>query len=475
MSTTPITLLLFGITGNLSLKKIIPSWWYLYTHHLLPESWKIIGVGRRTLAQNDVAKMIEGSLTVDSSFEGDKLFQSFLSNITYISGDVRSDATYDQIVTSLQQEPTSALLVYVSTFPNVYEDVITQLARFKVLRDTHRPWSRLLIEKPFGLDTDSSKRLNTLLAQELPENEIYRIDHYLAKETVQNILAFRFANGVFEHMWNSNHIERIELTYAESGGIEGREEFFNTVGIVRDVVQNHVMQLLSIVLMDEPDSLSPQAIQKERLRVLSDFHVLSSKEVHEQVHFGQYVDSGLLSSVATAVAATFSVENERWRGMPIHVRAGKKFKTNVIEAQIIFKEPQNKMFASKGLQKGNILTLRIQPNEGIALSLNLKRPGLHFEMETVPMSFCYRSGFATLSLVEAYSKVLFDAIEGDSSLFLDADGTDACWRVVEPLLECQSPHPMEIYDHYSWGPTGFSEILPANSEWLEPDLSTCSI
>lgn len=474
-SLSPVSLVLFGLTGDLSRKKILPAWWYLFQRGLLPDKWRVIGVGRRTLSELEMQDLICSSVEKNSPKQELSQLSDFLSNFHYISGDLRADGTYRRVLQLLSDTPQHAVAVYISTLPSLYPEIVAQLKHHQIFRgDT--PWKRLLIEKPFGMDVASSLALNELLQSLLPEKDIYRIDHYLAKETVQNILAFRFANGVFEHLWNHRHIDHIQLTYAESNGVEGREEFYNEVGIVRDVLQNHVLQLLSVILMEEPTVLEAGPIQHQRLAVLSEFSVLSPKEVESKCTFGQYQNSRLKASVPTAVAVELAVQNERWSGVPIYVRAGKKLKTSVIEASIFFKEPLNRMFGAVGQpQFGNVLTIRIQPNEGIALWLNLKRPGLVFAIDRVPMSFCYRSGFASLSLVEAYSKVLFDALRGDSSLFLDAKGTDACWRIVEPFLSADIDRSPTQYPIHSWGPNEFNELLPANRTWLEPDLSVCNL
>lgn len=475
--SSPLTLILFGFTGNLSRKKIIRSWLFLFSRGLLPAEWTLIGVGRRSLSTQELAQMVLESAGTDWDAVSVEQRAKFLSRITYVSGDLQKDAVYIQLNNKLKALPDHSLAVYVSTFPNLYADVITSLQRHKLFTSKVGTWQRILIEKPLGMDTASSSELNAALHELLPEENIYRIDHYLAKETVQNIVAFRFANGVFENMWNSQHIDHIQMTFAESAGVEGREEFYNQTGIIRDIFQNHVLQLLSVLLMEEPNTLEAQQIQQKRLDVLSDFSILSNTAVSEGCRFGQYDGAKLEPLVATAAAVRFTVDNPRWRGMPIYVRAGKRMKTNVIEANIVFKEPLNKMFATQAQpQPGNVLTIRIQPNEGIALRLNLKKPGITFSLGPVAMSFCYRSGFGTLSLVEAYSKVLFDAINGDTSLFLDAKGTDACWRIVEPLLDQHViSNILTTYPPNSWGSDSFAEIMSPPRAWIEPDLSVCAI
>ncbi|MBP7876272.1 glucose-6-phosphate dehydrogenase (NADP(+)), partial [Candidatus Woesebacteria bacterium] len=361
----------------------------------------------------------------------------------------------------------------------LYATIAKQL-RFHHLTENSQGWCRLLVEKPFGVDLETSRALNKELLSVFPEKDIFRIDHFLAKETVQNILAFRFANGVFENLWNSQYVDHIQVTSAEPMGVEGRERFYNDVGVVRDVVQNHVLSLLAIALMEEPATFDPKSIQKERLRLLSQIEVLSETAVGERVKFGQYSQSDqeslLERSVPTAVALRLSVLSRRWHGVPIYIRAGKKLPCRVTELSVVFKEPLNRMFDKTNTkQPPNILTFRIQPNEGIILCINVKKPGFEYGIERVPMSFCYSSSFTDSQLPEAYSKVIYDAIKGDVTLFLDEQGVDASWEAVQSMLVSREEVPAE-YETASWGPESFSTLIQKDGrEWIEPDLSSCSL
>lgn len=473
-----LTIYLFGGTGDLSRKKLIPALYYLFTKKLIP-AFRIIAIARQRLTSEEYWQR----LTSDSFPTDNSDWNAFLQNVSYIAGDSTADELYQEL-----QEELSATKVqgdrmfYLATLPHLYAPIAKQL-RFHHLTENANGWSRLLVEKPFGVDLTTSRTLNSELLAVFPENDIFRIDHFLAKETVQNMLAFRFANGVFENLWNSQYVDHIQITSAEPIGVEGREQFYNDVGVVRDVVQNHVLSLLAIALMEEPASFEPKAIQRERLRLLSQIEVLRDVAISDRVEFGQYRQdtktSGLHPQVPTAVALRLSVLNMRWNGVPIYIRAGKKLPCRVTELSVVFKEPLNRMFGTN--QKGqspNILTFRIQPNEGIILCVNVKKPGFEYGIERVPMSFCYSSSFTDAQLPEAYSKVIYDAIKGDSTLFLDEQGVDASWAAIQPILEwhAELQKPLPTYLPGTWGPDSFNTLIEKDSRsWIEPDLTVCSL
>ncbi len=470
-----LTIYLFGGTGDLSRKKLIPALFYLFAKKLLP-SFRLVAIARQDLTLLQYAQLLTDSITEAHMEE----WPDFLKHIEYVSGDSGSDDLYER----LERESTSKKIVgdrifYLATLPHLYATIAKQL-RFHHLTENSQGWCRLLVEKPFGVDLETSRALNKELLSVFPEKDIFRIDHFLAKETVQNILAFRFANGVFENLWNSQYVDHIQVTSAEPMGVEGRERFYNDVGVVRDVVQNHVLSLLAIALMEEPATFDPKSIQKERLRLLSQIEVLSETAVGERVKFGQYSQSDqeslLERSVPTAVALRLSVLSRRWHGVPIYIRAGKKLPCRVTELSVVFKEPLNRMFDKTNTkQPPNILTFRIQPNEGIILCINVKKPGFEYGIERVPMSFCYSSSFTDSQLPEAYSKVIYDAIKGDATLFLDEQGVDASWEAVQSMLVDSEEVPAE-YEAASWGPESFSTLIQKDGrEWIEPDLSSCSL
>lgn len=474
-----LQIVLFGGTGDLSKKKLIPALFYLYQKKLLPP-FELVAIARQPLTNAQYQQLLSDAHHIDDL----QTWQGFLNHVSYLQGDSEQDELYQQLAQQFNTNKKGDLqhrLFYLATLPKLYEKIAGQL-RFHHLTTNPNGWSRLLIEKPFGMDVASSRLLNRELLAAFPEADIFRVDHFLAKETVQNILAFRFANGVFENLWHQKFIEHIQVTSAEPFGVEGRERFYNGVGVVRDVIQNHVLSLLAIALMEEPASFDPRIIQQERLRLLSRIEVPEQELLADRVKFGRYQTdnlSPLSPEVPTAVALRLQVINDRWQSVPIFIRAGKKMPTRITELSVVFKEPVNSMFTTSAAQQlPNVLTFRIQPNEGIILRVNNKRPGLDYDLEPISMSFCYSSSFVDTQLPEAYSKVIFDAIRGDTTLFLDAEGVDASWAAVEPLLRWQAELSQvpEPYQAATWGPDSFSQLLTASGRtWLEPDLAACSL
>lgn len=479
-TTSLLTIYLFGGTGDLSRKKLLPAIFYLYSKNLLPK-FRVVAIARKKLTRLEYWQYLTDVVAPAET----SIWQEFLEHVEYVSGDSEGDGLYEELADELKRSNiTGDRIFYLATLPQLYSAIALQL-RAHHLIDNDACWSRLLVEKPFGVDVASSRALNAELLLSFPEESIFRIDHFLAKETVQNMLAFRFANGIFENLWNNNFVDHIQITSAEPFGVEGREQFYNDVGVVRDVVQNHCLSLLAIALMEEPGSLDPRAIQRERLRLLSQIEVTDASLVAQRVAFGQYESqsqetaAALSPRVPTAVAMRLSVLNDRWKNVPIYIRAGKKFPSRITELSVIFKEPANHMFGSVAVaQSASVLTFRIQPNEGIIVSVNVKRPGFEYGIDRVPMSFCYASTFTDATLPEAYSKVIYDAIKGDPTLFLDEKGVDASWAAVDPFVAWQDTTPQlpEVYVPSTWGPASFTELIRHDGRsWLEPDLTVCSI
>ena len=384
-------------------------------------------------------------------------------------------------------------LWYLATLPSLYTKIVHNIEAAG-LHQTTCGWTKIMLEKPFGVDVQSAQELNRLLTAVFQEDQIYRIDHFLAKETVQNLLVFRFANGLFENLWNKNYIDHIQITAGETLGIEGREVFYDQTGTIRDVVQNHIIQMLATTLMEEPQSLSADDIRIRREELITTLQPFSPETIAQNVKFGQYSEGsidgapvvGYLSEKnipehsqnETAVALRTYVRNERWAGVPIYILAGKRLERSVTEISIRFKEPMNQMFAESELkQSGNTLTLRIQPNEGVVIRLNVKQPGLHLQLQEVPMQFCYKSEFE-MDLVEAYVKLIYDAVQGDPTLFPRASSIEASWNFVQPLLEYKA-RPQFTVEHYAsgtWGPASFQELITEDKRaWIQPSIEVCNI
>lgn len=477
----PLTMFLLGATGDLARRKILKALFELFRQKLLPKRFCLMAVGRSKLTQDEYNQMVQEAVGI----EDDGALQAFLKTIIYISGDLTDITTYERIKKIHQNHAEKAgcgnHLWYMATFPSLYVSIARYIGQVG-LNYSNCGWTKLLIEKPFGTDLKSARQLNQFLTSVFKESQIYRIDHFLAKETVQNLLAFRFGNGLFEYLWDREHIDHIQLQHTETIGLKDRGEFFEGVGAVRDMVQNHVVQLMAMTMMEEPRDLSAQAINESRNELLSQMRIWHN-EPKKFVTFGQYEtyvqEAGLKatrSATETAMAGVFEINNDRWRGVPIFVRSGKRMQQTVVEISIQFKEPQNKLFGKVG-QRGNVLSLRIQPNEGVVLRLNAKRPGLTLQTEEVPMQFCYKDVFQ-MGLVEAYVKLLYDAIIGNGQLFPDAVGIEAAWQLMEPLLQMKRQPDFELHPYKvgSWGPNSFDELIhKMGRHWLEPSVTACAI
>lgn len=478
--TQPLTMFLLGTTGDLAKKKILKAVYELFRQGLLPRPFSLIGIARKeftlTEYQNFVYEVIQPK-------EKD-IWKDFVGSLQYVQGDLSDIATFEKIKAVHNALPYCGNhLWYVATLPSLYVDVARFIGQVG-LNESPCGWTKIMMEKPFGTDLATAQELNRFLSTIFSEDQIYRIDHFLAKETVQNLLAFRFANGMFEHLWNRMHVDHIQVNAIESIGLAGRGEFYEGVGTTRDVVQNHVLQLIATTLMEEPLSLESQAINGRRNDLLRAMRVADVNHVESIAAFGQYdtyiPDAGLAvteSKTETAVAMQLAIETDRWRGVPIYLRAGKQFAQTATEISIQFKEPQNRMFGALGGQRGNVLTLRIQPNEGVVLHMYVKKPGLKLAIDEVPMSFCYKNAFE-MELVEAYVKLIHDAIAGDATLFPDSSGIEEAWRIVEPVLEYkrQPNFRLASYATGSWGPEEFNHLLGRSGrKWIEPSDMFCQI
>jgi glucose-6-phosphate 1-dehydrogenase len=485
----PLTIFLIGATGDLSKKKILKALYKLYDSDLLPNQFTIVGVARRQMSREEFQEFVKEVVANDDSAETKKEWSGFAERLNYISGDVAEIATFE----ALQNFHSELMhcgnhLWYVATLPRLYESVVANIKSLG-LQTTDCGWTKLLLEKPFGTDLATAQNLNKQLLEVFTEDQVFRIDHFLAKETVQNLLLFRFANGMFEHLWSNQYIDHIQVTSSESIGIAGRETFYDATGALRDVVQNHVLQMIATTLMEEPASLDADQVRQQRMELLSALKL--SEDTNQAVALGQYSagkvggkqvngytqeDEKLAQSkTETAVAIKCSVDNERWAGVPIYLRAGKRMAADVTEISIVFKEPQNKMI-EQSHQLGNILTFRIQPNEGVIIRAKVKKPGLKLELEEVPLQFCYQDVFQ-MGLVEAYVKLIYDAVGGDPTFFPRADGIEAAWTFVQPILDLIAAQTeVATYPAGSWGPASFNDLIAQDGrDWIVPSADFCQL
>lgn len=487
----PLTLFLIGATGDLAKKKILRALYTLHTEKLLPETFSIIGNSRKEMTNGEFKQFVFDNVKPKDLEQ----WQTFADCLYYVSGDVSELSTFQRL-TELHDsfKKCGNHLWYIATLPSLYITTVKNLETAK-LAHTNCGWTKIMLEKPFGTDLATAHQLDIALREVFGEDEIYRIDHFLAKETVQNLLVFRFANGIFENLWNRNFIDHVQVTaLAEDFGIDGREVFYDQTGVVRDVIQNHALQMLAMTLMDEPKSLAANDVRQKRQEVLDNLRPFTKENLKEHVSFGQYtageIDGkpvkGYLeekniptgSKTETAAALRCFIDNDRWRGVPLYVRSGKRMTRTVTEISIQFKEPPNAMFSEiDAKQKGNVLTLRIQPNEGVVVRLKVKKPGLHLELEEVPMQFCYHNQFQ-MGFVEAYVKLIYDAVQGDPTLFPRADGIETSWNFVQPLLDHkQTPEfTPDPYVAGSWGPASFDALIQQDGrEWIQPSVEVCML
>ena len=486
----PLTIFFVGATGDLAKKKILKALYQLFKEKLLPEKFTLIGNARREYSREEFQEFARHVIQPVSPDE----WQTFSKHLEYVSGDISQPETFTRLLRfHSDMQSCGNHLWYVATLPTLYLDIIRQLKMTGFHKATCG-WTKFLLEKPFGTDLTTSRSLNQELLSIFEEDQIYRIDHFLGKETVQNLLVFRFANGIFEHLWNHNFIDHIQITASEMFGVNGREIFYDNTGTIRDVVENHLFQMMAMTLMEQPDKLDAQSIRDRRREVLANLVPLEKSSLSQHVALGQYEAGnvngeevqGYLkennipadSRTETAVAIKCLMNSDRWRGVPIYLRAGKRLAQNVTEISIQFKEPKNSMF--KGIssgQKPNVLTLRIGPNEGVVVRLHVKKPGLTLELQDVPMQFCYQTEFQ-MDLVEAYVKLIYDAVQGDASLFPQADEIDAAWLYVQPLLDAVENKQIvpESYVAGSWGPESFAQLLAQDGRtWIEPSVDVCQL
>ncbi len=481
----PLTLFLIGATGDLAKKKILKALYTLHQEGLLPEIFNLVGNSRKVMTHHEFEQFVYSVVQPKDESE----WKKFAKSLYYLPGDVDHRQTFEQIRSLHESFATCGNhLWYVATLPSLY---IQTVRHIQAARMGKAPcgWTKIMLEKPFGTDVASAHELDEALTSVFKEDQIFRIDHFLAKETVQNLLVFRFANGIFEHLWHRNFIDNIQVTASENLGIDGREIFYDQTGTIRDVIQNHVLQMLAVTLMDEPKSLQAQDVRQKRHEVLANLRPFELDQIDRDVKFGQYIAGkvngnivrGFLeenhiephSQTETAAALRCFVDSDRWRNVPIYIRAGKRLESTVTEISIQFKEPPNAMFSELDrVQRGNVLTLRIQPNEGVVVRLKVKKPGLHLQLNEVPMQFGYRNEFQ-MGLVEAYVKLIYDAVQGDPTLFPRSDGIESSWHFVQPLLDykMRAKFRPEAYKAGSWGPSSFTQLIKQDKrQWIQPSV-----
>ncbi|HZR41464.1 MAG TPA: glucose-6-phosphate dehydrogenase [Ktedonobacteraceae bacterium] len=500
----PCNIVIFGATGDLARRKLLPTLAHLIHDHPLPENFCIVAFARRPLNDEKWRAMVLEAIN-EFMPEDDKLDsaaqQAFAQRLFYCQSSFDDSAGYARLADLLnkldQEKGTQGhRLFYMATPPGTDELVIQNLGKSGLSRPSsdnhengHAPWARIIIEKPFGHDLASAQRLNRVLARAFHEDQIYRIDHYMGKETVQNIIAFRFANGIFEPLWSQRYIDHVQIVVAESLGIEGRAEYYETAGAIRDIVQNHIMQVLCLTAMEPPVAFDANAIRDEKVKVLRAIPLFKPEEVAAQTVRGQYTagtidgkpvvgykdEEGVnpRSTTETYVALKLFVENWRWEDVPFYIRTGKRLPKRSTEVTIQFKRVPHQLYKpteTKGLIP-NRLTIRIQPDEGISLKIGAKIPGAANQLSSVDMGFSYTGAFG-IELPDAYERLIADCILGDSTLFIRRDEIEASWRIIDSITSAwQKMPPNTVYPYAAgtWGPAEADALIENDGRhWDNP-------
>jgi glucose-6-phosphate 1-dehydrogenase len=482
----PNAFVLFGATGDLAHRKVMPAIYQLLRANLLPAEFSVVAVARRPYSDEAFRAEVKTSLEKYSRILpiDETQWAELAKRITYQQLDFADDAGYDRLcerLDALDAERGTAgnRLYYLATQPSQVTEIVRQMGRVGLDNEQHGAgWRRVVVEKPFGRDLDSARRLNHELNRVFRESQIYRIDHYLGKETVRNLMVFRFGNGIFEPVWNRSYVDHVQITVAESIGVEGRGAFYEETGASRDILQNHLLQLMTLVAMEPPSSFSADALRDQKVQVLRAITAPDLEHVKRSVVRGQY-GAGWIggepapgyreepevdpqSETETFVAGCFTIDDWRWSGVPFYLRAGKCMPKRATEIAIQFKEVPLRLFReSTGDPAPNVLAMRIQPDEGIMLRFAAKVPGLGLDVRAVNMDFAYGTSFAVDS-PDAYETLILDALLGDASLFTRADEVEAAWSVVTPIINSWADMPAPHFPDYAagtWGPEAATELM----------------
>ena len=494
----PVTIVFFGASGDLAKRKLIPALFQLEQDDLLPKQTRIVGFARRAKSHEQFRTEMEKAIIEFARSKpkvGSRELNAFISLLYYHTGKYDNSKSFKDLkifLDKLDEERgippgKGNRLFYLSTPPTVFCDIIAMLGQTEQIADPKdkNRWTRAIIEKPFGRDLKTARTLNKNILSVLDESQVYRIDHYLGKETVQNIMAFRFGNSIFEPLWDRRYISHVHITVAEAVSVEGRSSYYDNTGAIRDMVQNHMLQLLALVAMEPPASFAPNAVRNEKVKVLNAIPTIGINEVDRHAVRGQYAagtingrsipdylrEPGVKSNSVTEtfVALKLHVDNWRWAGVPFYLRTGKALTKRLTEINIEFRQPPLALFRHaksdehKKIERmqPNILSLRVQPNEGIRLSIGMKIPGPKMILQPTDMEFYYSNVF-DVEPPKAYERLILDAISGDSTLFIRQDEVETAWTLIDSVLDGwadeKSPH-IHLYRAGTWGPYAADEFI----------------
>jgi glucose-6-phosphate 1-dehydrogenase len=493
MPSAPCAIVIFGASGDLYKRKLLPALRQLSVHACLAPRFRMVGFARTPMTDDAFRHVSEDAVraTSDAPSSGRQNADDFFSHFHYCEGSYDDPESYRRLGELLARLDAEARLggnrlFYLATPPSVYPQVIEQLGRAGLSKPReHDSFVRIILEKPFGHDLESARNLNNQVLSVFDESQVYRIDHYLGKETVQNLLVFRFGNGIFEPLWNRNYISHVQITAAETLGVERRAAFYESAGALRDMIQSHVLQLLSLTAMESPAMFNANDLRNEKLKVLQSIRPLTGADVQCDAVGGQYSAGDIAgkpvpayrqepgvapnSSTETYAALKLQIDNWRWAGVPFFVRAGKRMARSFTEIAVQFREAPHRVFRGQESQP-NWLVLNIQPEEGISLSFGAKAPGAAMDIRNVKMDFSYRTSFGAPSQ-DAYATLINDCLNGEATLFDRADGVEAAWSLLDPVVQnwSEPSRSLEMYPAGSWGPPDADALLERDGfAWRRP-------
>jgi len=491
----PFTLVIFGASGDLTRRKLIPAVYALFSEGMLPEHFSVVGFARRDKTDDDFRAEMHSAVKQFSRIRpmDEETWARFARRLYYHRSSFEDEAGFRSLRQRLDEIAAAAgaprnCLFYLATQPVSFGSIVQQLKNAGLTGDGERiPWSRVIIEKPFGRDLESARALNAQISQAFAEEQIFRIDHYLGKETVQNILVLRFANSIFEPLWNQKYVDHVQITVSEAIGVEGRGKYYDQAGALRDMVQNHMMHLLCLVAMEAPITLDADAVREEKVKVLKALRIIPPRCVGDCVVRAQYTAGTCLgksvpgyreeegvspdSPAETFAALKVFIDNWRWADVPFYLRTGKRLPARITEIGIHFKPVPQVLFNAgpTGPMEPNVLALRIQPNEGISLQFQVKEPGMAMRIRPFKMDFAYNTAFGK-GPPDAYERLLLDAALGDPTLFTRSDEVEAAWAFITPILQgcCQrTGGRLSTYPAGTWGPKEADDLIAADGRrWM---------